>query len=428
MSAALGAIGGWKVGAPNPAATHFTCAPLPAGTCCDGAGDDRGQRPRGRGGDRGPARPRPAAARDALHEADMRAAIASAHPAIEVLESRFVDCGRGDRCPALADSLSQPQPGARPGDRGVGAVDLVDETRAGAGRRARGQARDRQPGGRDAAAGGVAGQRGRALGRRAAGRAGGDDRVLDREGLRAGPGPRCVARFAHCGARTCGSRHDGADRRRRRRAVGELRAAAGRGRATGRAGGAADGQAGRAGGEIGASVHGCDATDPAAVDALFAAVPDPDVVLFNASYRTRGPFVELDPAEVRRTLEVRPSAASWSRRRRRGDADGRSRHDPAHGRLGQREGLCAIGAVRDGQVRAARAGAEHGARAAPAGDPRDPRGGRRRHPRRRAAGAGGQARQHARPGRDRADHAGLVRQPRSCWTDEIAVRPWVERF
>ena len=22
----------------------------------------------------------------------------------------------------------------------------------------------------------------------------------------------------------------------------------------------------------------------------------------------------------------------------------------------------------------------------------------------------------------------VMRQPRSCWTDEIAVRPWVERF
>ena len=37
-----------------------------------------------------------------------------------------------------------------------------------------------------------------------------------------------------------------------------------------------------------------------------------------------------------------------------------------HRRVREREGLCAVGAVRDGQVRAARAGAEHGARAAPA--------------------------------------------------------------
>lgn len=56
--------------------------------------------------------------------------------------------------------------------------------------------------------------------------------------------------------------------------------------------------------EIGASVHACDATDPDAVTALFAAVGAPSVVLYNASYRVRGPFVDLDPAGVHRTLEV----------------------------------------------------------------------------------------------------------------------------
>jgi NAD(P)-dependent dehydrogenase (short-subunit alcohol dehydrogenase family) len=58
----------------------------------------------------------------------------------------------------------------------------------------------------------------------------------------------------------------------------------------------------------GASVHACDAAQPEAVEKLFAAVVaaagEPDVVVYNASYRTRGPFVELDPAEVERTLRV----------------------------------------------------------------------------------------------------------------------------
>ena len=44
--AGLGGIAGWKVGSPNPAATRFTCAPLPAGTVSDGQmavqGSDRG--------------------------------------------------------------------------------------------------------------------------------------------------------------------------------------------------------------------------------------------------------------------------------------------------------------------------------------------------------------------------------------------------
>ena len=30
----------------------------------------------------------------------------------------------------------------------------------------------------------------------------------------------------------------------------------------------------------------------------------PEIVIYNASYRTRGPFVSLDPAEVERSLAV----------------------------------------------------------------------------------------------------------------------------
>ena len=60
--------------------------------------------------------------------------------------------------------------------------------------------------------------------------------------------------------------------------------------------------------ETGCSVHGCDATEPAAVAALFAAVEvlhgAPDVVVYNASARARGPVVDLDPEDVRRAIEV----------------------------------------------------------------------------------------------------------------------------
>jgi len=52
----------------------------------------------------------------------------------------------------------------------------------------------------------------------------------------------------------------------------------------------------------------CDATEPGQVEALFAAVDrelgDLDVALYNASYRTRGPIAELDPEEVRKSLMV----------------------------------------------------------------------------------------------------------------------------
>ncbi len=52
----------------------------------------------------------------------------------------------------------------------------------------------------------------------------------------------------------------------------------------------------------------CDAVDAAQVDAAFQAVEKkwgvPDLVVYNASYRTRGPFVDLDAKEVEKTLSV----------------------------------------------------------------------------------------------------------------------------
>ncbi|HEY1310300.1 MAG TPA: SDR family NAD(P)-dependent oxidoreductase, partial [Pseudolabrys sp.] len=59
--------------------------------------------------------------------------------------------------------------------------------------------------------------------------------------------------------------------------------------------------------ETDAKVYQCDASDPAQVDKLFAALDAagaPDVVVYNASYRTRGPFTELDPAEVAKAIQV----------------------------------------------------------------------------------------------------------------------------
>ena len=46
----------------------------------------------------------------------------------------------------------------------------------------------------------------------------------------------------------------------------------------------------------------------AQVDKLFADLDaqagTPDVVIYNASYRTRGPLLELDPVEVERAIEI----------------------------------------------------------------------------------------------------------------------------
>jgi NAD(P)-dependent dehydrogenase (short-subunit alcohol dehydrogenase family) len=60
--------------------------------------------------------------------------------------------------------------------------------------------------------------------------------------------------------------------------------------------------------EVGGKAFACDATKPAEIarlladaEAAFGAI---DVVVYNASYRTRGPFVDLVPAEVEKSLIV----------------------------------------------------------------------------------------------------------------------------
>jgi len=60
--------------------------------------------------------------------------------------------------------------------------------------------------------------------------------------------------------------------------------------------------------ETGGKAFACDATKEADVARLFAEVESafaaPDVVVYNASYRTRGPLIELEPVEVERSLIV----------------------------------------------------------------------------------------------------------------------------
>jgi len=60
--------------------------------------------------------------------------------------------------------------------------------------------------------------------------------------------------------------------------------------------------------ETGAEAHDCDAAKREDVEQLFAdldaAQRTPDVVVYNASYRTRGPFVDLDPAEVEKAIAI----------------------------------------------------------------------------------------------------------------------------
>ncbi len=179
--------------------------------------------------------------------------------------------------------------------------------------------------------------------------------------------------------------------------------------------------------EIGATLHACDATDATAVAALFEAVGSPAVVLYNASYRVRGPFVGLDPDAVRRTLEVSAFGgflvAQQAARRMLATGSGTilltgasagvkgyPQSAPfAMGKFALRglaqsmarelhpQGIHVVHVVVDGVIRVA-------GRAEAAPD------------------------SQLDPDAIAETMMALVRQPRSVWTDEIAVRPWVERF
>ncbi|WP_137125926.1 SDR family NAD(P)-dependent oxidoreductase [Roseomonas sp. HF4] len=56
--------------------------------------------------------------------------------------------------------------------------------------------------------------------------------------------------------------------------------------------------------ETGAAAHVCDAASEADVAALFDAEGDAEVVLYNPSFRTRGPVTDLMPADVQKSLQV----------------------------------------------------------------------------------------------------------------------------
>jgi NAD(P)-dependent dehydrogenase (short-subunit alcohol dehydrogenase family) len=184
--------------------------------------------------------------------------------------------------------------------------------------------------------------------------------------------------------------------------------------------------------EVGARTFACDASRRGDVEALFGkldAVSPPDIVIYNASYRTRGPFVELDPAEVEKTLMVSAfagflvgqQAAKRMLPKRHGvivftgasaSVKGYAQSAPfAMGKFALRglaqsmarelhpQGVHVAHVVIDGGIASDR-------RPMPADKPAsllDP-----------AAIA--------------ASYLHLIHQPHSAWSTEIEVRPWVEKF
>ena len=176
--------------------------------------------------------------------------------------------------------------------------------------------------------------------------------------------------------------------------------------------------------ELGGSAHVCDAADPARVAALFAAVPEPELVLYNASGRVRGPVADLDPEAVRAALEVSAFGAFLV-------AQQAARRMLAAGR----------GTI---LLTGASAGVKGFANSAPFAMGKFALRGlsqslsRELHPRGVHVAhivvdggigpAGHASDRQLDPDAIAAAMLALARQDRSCWTDELAVRPWTEAF
>lgn len=180
--------------------------------------------------------------------------------------------------------------------------------------------------------------------------------------------------------------------------------------------------------EIDADLHSCDAADPDSVAALFASLGGTplDVVLYNPSRRVRGPVVDLDPAEVAQALAVTAYGAF----------------------LVAQQAACRMLEAGSGTIlfTGASAGVKGFAGSAPFAMGKFALRGlaqslaRELHPRGvhvahvvvdgaiRPAGRADPDGAMLDPDAIARTMLALVRQDRTCWTDEIAVRPWVERF
>ena len=185
--------------------------------------------------------------------------------------------------------------------------------------------------------------------------------------------------------------------------------------------------------ETGARAFGCDAQNEMEVQRLFAEIDRemdaPDVVIYNAGARSRGPFVELVPAEVQHALQVTAfgaflvaqQAAARMLPKRHGailftgasaSVKGYALSAPfAMGKFGLRglaqslarelspQGIHVAHFVIDGGIR----GPGH------KDDPAKPDA-------------------LLDPDAIALTYLNILRQPRSAWTWEVELRPWVERF
>lgn len=187
--------------------------------------------------------------------------------------------------------------------------------------------------------------------------------------------------------------------------------------------------------ETGALTHQMDASDPTAVAAFFSGLEKaPRVVIYNPSARVRGPITDIDPGEVRRAVEVTAFGAFLT-----GQAAARRMlaTEPVDGVRGTILFTGASAGVKGFPQSASFAMGKFAQRGLAQSMARElhPRGihvawvnidggicnpGRSNPPDNPDALLQPDAIAHS--------YVHLIEQHRSAWSDELTVRPWVEKF
>ncbi len=185
--------------------------------------------------------------------------------------------------------------------------------------------------------------------------------------------------------------------------------------------------------EFGATAYACDSSDAGQVQRLFsdleAGIGAPDVVVYNASARARGPFADLDAADVERALAVTAFGgflvAQQAVRRMLPKRHGAVFFTGASASVkGYAQsapfamGKFALRGLAQSMARELAPQGIHVAHFVIDGAIRNP--GRTEPP--------GQPDSMLDPDAIAANYLHVLMQPRSAWTWEMEIRPWVERF
>ena len=185
--------------------------------------------------------------------------------------------------------------------------------------------------------------------------------------------------------------------------------------------------------EIGAVTFACDASRRSDVDKLFADLDKgpgaPEIVIYNPSYRTRGPVADLDPAEVEKSLMVSAFGgflvAQQAVRRMLPKKSGCIVFTGASASVkGYAQsaafamGKFALRGLAQSMARELHPKGIHVAHVIIDGGIRSER---RQEPADKPASM-------LDPDAIAASYLGVIRQPPSAWSHEVEVRPWVESF